>query len=130
MVPPETAFLEDSVGQADDKPGATPPLRPRPLDIHSRRAEISWLPVGGKNKGGNTFKGRCVVKGWEQVAGVNCGGTFAPVCRVKIIRMVFGTAVEVDWYILELDVQTTLLNANVEEEVYVKIVPGYETEDR
>ena len=43
--------------------------------------------------------------------------------------MVLGTAVEFDWDILQLDVQTAFLNANVEEEVYVKMAPGYEKDE-
>ena len=73
-----------------------------------------------------TFKGRLVVQGWGQVAGVDCGGTFAPVCRIQSIRMVLGTAVEFDWDILQLDVQTAFLHANVEEEVYVNMAPSHE----
>ena len=70
-----------------------------------------------KIKADKTFKGRLVVQGWGQVAGVDCGGTFAPVCRIQSIRMVLTTAVELDWDILQLDVQTAFLNADVDEEV-------------
>ena len=38
-------------------------------------------------------------------------------------------AAELDYEVLMLDVQTALLNADVEEEVYVKMAPGYETHD-
>ena len=38
--------------------------------------------------------------------------------------MVLVTAVELDWDILQLDVQTAFQNANVEEEAYVKMAPA------
>ena len=40
--------------------------------------------------------------------------------------MVLVTAVELDWDILQLDVQTAFLHANVEEEVYVNMAPSHE----
>ena len=39
-------------------------------------------------------------------------------------------AAEPDYEVLMLDVQTTFLIDGVEEEVYVKIAPGYETYDK
>ena len=44
--------------------------------------------------------------------------------------MVLVTAVEFDWDFLQLNVQTAFLNADVEEEVYVKMAPGYEKKDK
>ena len=35
-----------------------------------------------KVKADKSYKGRVVVLGWGQVLGVDCGGTFAPVCRL------------------------------------------------
>ena len=96
------------------------------------------IPTGQKSVGSRwvlelkadtTFKGRPVVQGWGQVKGVNCSGTFAPVCRIQNPRMVLVTAVEFDCDILYLDVQTAFLNANVEEEAYVKMAPGYGKKD-
>ena len=39
-------------------------------------------------------------------------------------------ATELDYEGLMLDVQTAFLNADVEEEVYVRMTPGYETYDK
>ena len=44
--------------------------------------------------------------------------------------MTLAIAADLDYEVLMLDVQTAFPNANVEEEVYVKMVPGYETYDR
>ena len=43
--------------------------------------------------------------------------------------MVLAPAVEFDWDILQVDVQTAFLNALVEEEVYIKMAPGCEKKD-
>ena len=56
--------------------------------------------------------------------GIDCNSTFTPVCRLQSIRMMLAIAAE---YILEcwqLDYYTACLNADVTEEVYVKMPPG------
>ena len=68
--------------------------------------------------------------GWVQVPEIDYGGTFAPVCRLQSIRMMLAIAAELDYEVLMLDVQTAFLNADIEEEVYVKMAPGYETYDK
>ena len=82
-----------------------------------------------KIKADSTYNGRLVVQGFSQIPGVDCGGTFAPVCRLQSIRMMFAIAVELDYEVHMLDVQTAFLNADVEEDVFVKMAPGYETND-
>ena len=41
--------------------------------------------------------------------------------------MVLAIAAEKEWDVMQLDVQTAFLNADVDEEVYVKMAPGFET---
>ena len=79
-----------------------------------------------KVKADKSYKGRVVVLGWGQVPGVDCGGTFAPVCRLQSIRMMLAIAAEFDFECWQLDYNTAFLNAKVEEEVYVKMAPVYE----
>ena len=79
-----------------------------------------------KVKADKSYKGRVVVLGWGQVPSVDCGGTFAPVCRLQSIRMVLAIATEFDFECWQLDYNTAFLNAKVEEEVYVKMAPGHE----
>ena len=63
--------------------------------------------------------------GWSQVPGINYGGTFSPVCKLQSIRMVLAIAAELDYEVYMLNVQTAFLNADVKEEVFVKMAPGY-----
>ena len=69
---------------------------------------------------GRTYKGRLVVQEFWPIPAVDCGGTFAPMCRLAI-------AAELDYEVHMLDVQTAFLNANVEEDVFVKVARGYES---
>ena len=82
-----------------------------------------------KVKADNSHKGRVVVLGWGQLPGVDCGSTFAPVCRLQSIRMVLAIAAEYNLECWQLDYNTAFLNADVTEEVYVKMAPGYEEFD-
>ena len=77
-----------------------------------------------------TFKSRLVVQGWSQVPGIDPRGTFSPVCRFPMIRMVLAIAAELGYKIFMMNVQTAFPNADVEEDVFVKIPPGYERSNK
>ena len=57
-----------------------------------------------KIKVDGVYKGRLVVLGGSQVPGINCGGIFAPVCRLHSIRMVLAIAADQDYEVYMLDV--------------------------
>ena len=82
-----------------------------------------------KVKADDSRKARLVAQGWNQVPGLDCGSTFAPVCRLQSIRMALAVVVEQDWELKLLDVKTVFLYANIEEEVIVAQPPGFETKD-
>ena len=69
-----------------------------------------------KVKTNNAHKARLVAKGWNQVPGRDYSGTFAPVCRLQSIRMVLAIAAEMNWEVVQLDVNTAFLYADIEEE--------------
>ena len=88
--------------------------------------ETKWV---FKVNADHTLKGRVVVQGWGQVLGIDCGCTYLPLCRIQSICMALAIAASEDWEVLQLDVQTAFLNAEVQEEVYVRAPPGYEPLD-
>lgn len=79
-----------------------------------------------KRKAGGTYKAILVAQSWNLVQGIDCGGDFSPACRVKSTRMVPAIAAEQNWEVLELDVQTEFLIADIEGNVYVVEPPGFE----
>ena len=80
-----------------------------------------------KVKTDNTYKARLVAQGWNQVHGRDCGGTYAPVCRLQNIWMVLAIAAELNLEERQVDAKTAFLYADIEEEVCVKTAPGFET---
>ena len=77
---------------------------------------IKWV---SKIKPNEIYKAGLVDQAWNQVPGQDCGSTSAPVCRLQSIRMVLAIAAEMDWEVRQLDVKTTFLCADIEEDVFV-----------
>ena len=81
-------------------------------------------------KADNSDKTRLVVSGWGQVPGKDCGNTYAPVCRLQSVRMLLAIPAEMDWEVVQVDVNSAFLYAFLEEDVHVEAAPGYEKMDK
>jgi hypothetical protein len=66
------------------------------------------------------FKARLVVKGYSQVEGVDFGEIFSPVAKLTSIRVLMSLAATFDLEIEQMDVKTTFLHGDLEEEIYMK----------
>lgn len=75
------------------------------------------------------LKARVVARGFEQVPGVDFYDTFAPVVRWSTIRTILALAASKKWDVQQLDVKTAFLNGVLNEEVYMQIPPGFETQE-
>ena len=58
-----------------------------------------------KVKADSTYSGRSVVQGFSQIPGVDYGGTFAPVCRLQIVRIMPAIAAELNYEVHMLNMQ-------------------------
>ncbi|GJS85776.1 zinc finger, CCHC-type containing protein [Tanacetum coccineum] len=77
------------------------------------------------------FKARLVIQGFKQKSGIDYFDTYAPVTRISTIRLLIAMASIHSLIIHQMDVKTTLLNGELEEEVYINqplgfILPGNE----
>jgi hypothetical protein len=70
------------------------------------------------------YKARLVAKGYVQKQRVDFEEVFAPVARLDIVRMILALAANRGWQVHHLDVKTTFLNGDLEEEVYVSQPEG------
>ena len=82
---------------------------------------LKWIFKIKRNADGsiNKFKARLVAKGYVQEHGIDFEEMFAPVARIESIRLLISLAFAKRWEIHHLDVKTTFLHGELNEEVYV-----------
>eukprot|EP00253_Pinus_taeda_P014468 PITA_14468 len=64
-----------------------------------------------------------------KVEGINYDEISAPVARYSLIRSILALSTQMGWKIHQMDVKTTFLNGEIEEEVYIEKPEGFETSD-
>jgi hypothetical protein len=75
------------------------------------------------------YKVRFVARGFSQVEGIDYEETFAPVARNTSIRTIIALAASIGWRLHQMDVKTTFLNGEIEEEVYIEQPDGFVTHE-
>ncbi|GJY95473.1 zinc finger, CCHC-type containing protein [Tanacetum coccineum] len=80
------------------------------------------------------FKARLVIQGFRQKEEINYFDTYTPVARITTIRLLLALAAIHNLVIHQMDIKTTFLNGDLEEEVYMKqsegfVMPGNEHKD-
>jgi hypothetical protein len=71
-------------------------------------------------------KARLVAKGYALVAGLDFEETFAPMARLKSIRILLAYVAHHSFRLFQMDVKSAFLNGPIKEEVYVEQPPGFE----
>ncbi|WVZ52568.1 hypothetical protein U9M48_003616 [Paspalum notatum var. saurae] len=72
-------------------------------------------------------KVRLVAQGFCQKEGIDYEETFAPVARLEAIRILLAFAASKGFKLQQMDVKSAFLNGFIEEEVYVRQPPGFES---
>ena len=103
--------------------------------LHERKVwELVDLPKGRRTiKGRWVFavksdgrkKARFVAKGFTQIFGIDHEETFSPVARFETFRLLLSLAVLHGWEIKALDVKTTYLFGELDEEIYMDQPEGF-----
>nr|GEW43734.1 hypothetical protein [Tanacetum cinerariifolium] len=68
---------------------------------------------------------RLIAASYSQQKGIDYDETFAPVARIKTIRLFLAYAAHKDFTVFQMDVKKTFLNGILKEEVYVGQPPGF-----
>ena len=66
-----------------------------------------------------------MVKGFQEKKGVYFDEIFAPVVKITSIRTVLSIAASMDLEVEQLDVKTTFLHGDLEEEIYMQQPEGF-----
>jgi hypothetical protein len=66
------------------------------------------------------YKARLVAKGYSQVEGIDFGEIFSPVAKLTSIRFILFIVVAFGIEVEQMNVKTTFLHGDLEEEIYMK----------
>lgn len=75
------------------------------------------------------YKARLVGKGFQQHEGLDFKETYSGVVKPTSYRILFALTAIFGWVSHQMDVKTAFLNADIEEELYVKPPPPYTLQD-
>jgi hypothetical protein len=101
---------------------------PRPEDKNVIGSK--WLFKNKMNvKGQVRNKSRLVSKGYREVEGQDFDETFAPVARLEAIIFFLPYSCHKNFNVYQMDVKSTFLNGDLEEEVYMEQPKGFSLTD-
>ncbi|GKE09514.1 retrovirus-related pol polyprotein from transposon TNT 1-94, partial [Tanacetum coccineum] len=78
---------------------------------------------------GSSFNARLVSQGFRQEEGIDFEESFAPVARIKAIRIFVANAAHKNITIYQMDVKMAFLNGELKEEVYISQPEGFVDQD-
>nr|GEY66255.1 putative reverse transcriptase, RNA-dependent DNA polymerase [Tanacetum cinerariifolium] len=91
------------------------------LPYSKRAIRTKWIYRNKKDKRGIVIRNkvRLVTQGYTQEEGIDYDEVFAPVARIKAIRLFLAYASFKDFVVYQMDVKSAFLYGKIDEEVYV-----------
>jgi hypothetical protein len=101
------------------------------LPAEKRALQNKWVyklkeEYGGKNR----YKARLVVKGFAQKKGIDFDEIFSSVVKMTSIRTILSIVAVEYLHLEQLDVKTTFLHGDLEEEIYMQQPQGMRSKGR
>ena len=96
-------------------------MEPAVLPSGVKPLHTRWVYRNKLDKEGNikSHKVRLVVKGYEQIYGIDYDETYSPVARLTSIRLALALSAKMGMLVHQMDVDTAFLNADLNETVYI-----------
>ena len=100
-------------------------LVPRPKGVNV--IGTKWIFKNKSDEYGTVIrnKSRLVAQGYTQVEWINFDETFAPIARLKSIRILLAIESHLNFKLYQMDVKSAFLNEMLQEEVYVEQPKGF-----
>ena len=96
-----------------------------------RALQNKWVYRLKEEEGGKRrHKARLVAKGFAQKQGIDFNEIFSPVVKMNSIRTILSLVAVQDLHLEQMDVKTTFLHGELEEEIYMHQPQGYETKGK
>ena len=90
--------------------------------------DAKWVFTKKRDENGvvKRLKARLVARGFHQQYGVDYNETFAPVIKMRSLRLIIAlsTTIHTKRKLAQIDVKTAFLNASVKEDIYVSVPQG------
>jgi hypothetical protein len=102
--------------------GTWKPIERATVPSNHRILKGKWVY---KLKRDGTYKARWVVKGFEQVKGLDYQQIFAAVVRADTFRTLLAIATLLDWDISNIDIDSAFLYGEIDSEVYIELPEGF-----
>ncbi|CAD5191704.1 unnamed protein product, partial [Musa acuminata subsp. malaccensis] len=92
-----------------------------------KRVSCKWVFKTKRDSTGNIerYKARLVAKGFSQKEGIDYNETFSPVSKKDSLRIVMALVAHYDLELHQMDVKTTFLNGDLDEEIYMEQPEGF-----
>nr|GEV26732.1 ribonuclease H-like domain-containing protein [Tanacetum cinerariifolium] len=118
--------VEDAVADFNNLELITVRLVDLPKGKHTTGTK--WVYRNKKDNKGIVVrnKARLVAQGYTQEEGIDYDEVFAPVARIKAIRLFFAYASFMRFIVYQIDVKSAFMYGTIEKEVYVCQPPGFE----
>ena len=90
------------------------------LLVGKKALHNKWIyRIKNEHDGRKRYKARLVVKGFQQKKGIDYSEIFSPVVKMSTIRLVLGMVATKNLHLEQLNVKTTFLHGDLEEDIYM-----------